>query len=215
MSQANRLKLKKHREIQSKKKYKHGEIQRSGSERRGYKVRYWNQKTGSWQATKPAPLVRKVEVKKEKPLTRAEKLKQGMATWNTKKGNEAYGAKLEDSKIVKKNTGNNKNVSVEENKENKQNNKEEVTPKTENKNTGGGETKTVDKPKGNGTTNGTPESKTEKKNEKLKIKKGSARNWIKGAKGKMYRRGTPMAKRAEERERKRKALAAKGYMKNR
>ena len=30
-------------------------------------------------------------------------------------------------------------------------------------------------------------------------------------KGKMYRRGTPMAKRAEEAERKRKALAAKGY----
>ena len=30
-------------------------------------------------------------------------------------------------------------------------------------------------------------------------------------KGKMVRRGTPMAKRAEEKERARKALAAKGY----
>ena len=103
MSQANRLKLRKNRQLQSKKKYKHGEIQRSGSERRGYKVRYWNQKTGSWQSTKPAPLVKKVEVKKEKPKTRAEKLKQnGMATWNTNPGNKAYGAKSPGSKMVKK-----------------------------------------------------------------------------------------------------------------
>jgi hypothetical protein len=102
MSQANRLKLKKNRQIQSKKKYKHGEIQRSGSEKRGYKVRYWNQKTGSWQSTKPAPLVRKVIAKKEKPKTRAEKLEEGMATWNTNPGNKAYGAKLEGSKMVKK-----------------------------------------------------------------------------------------------------------------
>ena len=50
------------------------------------------------------------------------------------------------------------------------------------------------------------------KKDSLKIKKGSARNFIK-YKGKMVRRGTPMAKRAEERERKRKALGAKGYMK--
>ena len=56
--------------------------------------------------------------------------------------------------------------------------------------------------------------KTEsKKKDSLKIKKGSARNFIKTKKG-FARRGTPMAKRAEERERKRKALAAKGYMKN-
>ena len=102
MSQANRLKLRKNRELQSKTKYKHGEIQRSGSKKRGYKVRYWNQKTGSWQTTKPAPLVRKVEVKKEKPKTRAEKLKKGMATWNTNPGNKAYGAELEGSKMVKK-----------------------------------------------------------------------------------------------------------------
>ena len=148
MSQANRLKLRKSRDLQRKKKYKHGEIQRSGSARRGYKVRYWNQKTGSWQATKPAPLIKKVEVKKEKPLTRAERLKkEGMATWNTKKGNEAYGAKLEGSKLVKKNKSDNKDVSVKKNKENKQVNKKEVTPKTENKKTGGGETKKVNKPK--------------------------------------------------------------------
>ena len=103
MSQANRLKLIKQRQNQSKKKYKHGEIQRSGSAKRGYSVRYWNQKTGSWQRTKPAPLIKKVEVKKEKPLTRAEKLKKnGMATWNTNPGNKAYGAKLEGSKMVKK-----------------------------------------------------------------------------------------------------------------
>tara|TARA_Y100000401_G_C8196091_1_gene161200 strand:+ start:43 stop:552 length:510 start_codon:yes stop_codon:yes gene_type:complete len=43
-------------------------------------------------------------------------------------------------------------------------------------------------------------------------KKGSARNFIK-YNGKMYRRGTPMARKAEEAERRRKALAAKGYMK--
>ena len=149
MSQANRLKLKKHREIQSKKKYKHGEIQRSGSPKRGYSVRYWNQKTGSWQRTKPAPLIKKVEVKKEKPLTRAEKLKKnGMATWNTNPGNAAYGAKLEDSKMVKKTKKKeDKNVSVEKNKEDKQVNEKKVTPKTENKNTGGGETNKVEKPK--------------------------------------------------------------------
>jgi len=52
------------------------------------------------------------------------------------------------------------------------------------------------------------------KKEDLKIKKGSARNFIKTKKG-MARRGTAKAKRAEERERRRKALAAKGYMKNR
>lgn len=51
------------------------------------------------------------------------------------------------------------------------------------------------------------------KKEKLKIKKSSAKNFIKTKKG-FARRGTPMAKRAEERERRRKALAAKGYMKN-
>ena len=77
-------------------------------------------------------------------------------------------------------------------------------------------TTTVDKTKSdnktNGTTNGTSESKTKKKNDSLKIKKGSARNFIKTKKG-FARRGTPMAKRAEERERKRKALGAKGYMK--
>ena len=47
---------------------------------------------------------------------------------------------------------------------------------------------------------------------KLKIKKGSAKNFIKTKKG-FARRGTPMAKRAEERERRRKKLASKGYMK--
>ena len=60
-----------------------------------------------------------------------------------------------------------------------------------------------------------PEAKVkgkDKPKDNLKIKKGSARNFIK-YKGKMVRRGTPMAKRAEERERKRKALGAKGYMK--
>ena len=76
MSQANRLKLKKSRELQSKQKYKHGETKKTGSAKRGYKTLYWNQKTGSWQSTKPLPLVRKVEVEKEKPLTRTEKLKK-------------------------------------------------------------------------------------------------------------------------------------------
>ena len=143
MSQANRLKLKKSRREQVKKKYKHGEIQRSGSEKRGYKVRYWNQKTGSWQATKPAPLVRKVEVKKEKPLTRAEQLKKGMATWDTEKGNQAVGSpkwdekgnKKEEKKVVKKEE---KKVVVQNKKEDKQGNKEKVekvekVAKTENK----------------------------------------------------------------------------------
>tara|TARA_Y200000002_G_scaffold69723_1_gene54348 strand:- start:162 stop:695 length:534 start_codon:yes stop_codon:yes gene_type:complete len=61
-----------------------------------------------------------------------------------------------------------------------------------------------------------PDSKVkgkDKPKDSLKIKKGSARNFIKTKKG-FARRGTPMAKRAEERERKRKALGAKGYMKN-
>ena len=66
--------------------------------------------------------------------------------------------------------------------------------------------------------------KEEDKKNKLKIKKnkstttgggsakkGSARNFIK-FKGKMYRRGTPMAKRAEAAEAARKRLGAKGYM---
>lgn len=102
MSQANRLKLKKSRELQSKQKYKHGETKKTGSAKRGYKTLYWNQKTGSWQSTKPTPIVRKVEVETEKPKTRAEKLKDGMATWNTKKGNEAIGTELKGSKMVKK-----------------------------------------------------------------------------------------------------------------
>ena len=66
--------------------------------------------------------------------------------------------------------------------------------------------------KTNGTTNGTTDNKTEKKKDALKIKKGSARNFIR-YKGKMYRRGTPMAKRAEKAEKARKKLGAKGYMK--
>ena len=102
MSQANRLKLKKSRELQSKKKYKHGETKKTGSEKRGYKTLYWNQKTGSWQSTKPSPIVKKIKTVEKKPLTRAEKLKQGMATWNTKKGNKADGAELPGSKMVKK-----------------------------------------------------------------------------------------------------------------
>ena len=102
MSQANRLKLKKGRDLQRKQKYKHGETKKTGSAKRGYKTLYWNQKTGSWQSKKPAPLIRKVEVKKEKPKTRAQKLEEGMATWNTKKGNEAWGAELPGSKMVKK-----------------------------------------------------------------------------------------------------------------
>ena len=102
MSQANRLKLKKSRELQSKQKYKHGETKKTGSEKRGYKTLYWNQKTGSWQSSKPKPLIKKVEVKKEQPKTRAQKLKEGMATFNTNKGNAAYGAELPGSKMVKK-----------------------------------------------------------------------------------------------------------------
>ena len=58
------------------------------------------------------------------------------------------------------------------------------------------------------------EKKEVKKEVKKKIPKGSARNFIKTKKG-FARRGTPMAKRAEEREKRRKRLAAKGYMKNR
>ena len=123
MSQANRLKLKKSRRDQVKQKYKHGEIQKSGSKKRGYKVRYWNQKTGSWQSTKPRPLV-KVNIynpKYPKPPTRAEKLKkEGMGTWNTNKGNKAYGSKLEDSKMVQKDKPkNNLKVNKEEKKEEK------------------------------------------------------------------------------------------------
>ena len=140
-------------------KVKHGDSR--GHHR---KKRYWNQTTKKWQKTNPKEEEKKQRLEESRNKTNEESLKKRQeieerrkqnketgtkefATWNTTKGNEAYGAKLEDSKIVKKNTGNNKNVSVEKNKENKQNNKEEVKPKTENKNTGGGETKTIDKPK--------------------------------------------------------------------
>ena len=74
--------------------------------------------------------------------------------------------------------------------------------KTENKNTGGNEPVVQENKKGK-----------ESKKDNLKIKKGSAKNFIKTKKG-FARRGTPMAKRAEEREKARKRLAAKGYMKN-
>jgi hypothetical protein len=86
----------------------------------------------------------------------------------------------------------------------------------QNKDTSQTVNKTVNKTenKTNGASNNTPESKLEKKSDKLKIKKSSARNFIKTKKG-FARRGTPMAKRAEEREKARKRLAAKGYMKNR
>ena len=104
MSQANRLKLRKNRELQRKQKFKHGETKKTGSAKRGYRTLYWNQKTGSWQSVKPKPLIRKVEVKKEKPLTRAQKLEKGMATWNTKSGNKAEGAELPGSKMVDPNS---------------------------------------------------------------------------------------------------------------
>ena len=138
MSQANRLKLRKGRDLQRKQKYKHGETKKTGSAKRGYKTLYWNQKTGSWQSKKPAPLIRKVEVKKEKPLTRAEKLKKnGMATWNTKKGNEALGAELEGSKMVKKtdkpktqNNTENKTQNNTENKTEPKSNKLKIKPTT-------------------------------------------------------------------------------------
>ena len=81
-----------------------------------------------------------------------------------------------------------------------------------NKDTSKTENKTENKT--NGASNNTPESKTEKKSDNLKIKKGSARNWIKTKKG-FARRGTPKARQAEKREAARKRLAAKGYMKNR
>jgi len=108
MSQANRLKLRKNRELQRKQKFKHGETKKSGSAKRGYRTLYWNQKTGSWQSVKPKPLIKKVEVKKEKPLTRAQKLEKGMATWNTKTGNKAEGAELPGSKMVDPNSKDNK-----------------------------------------------------------------------------------------------------------
>ena len=108
MSQANRLKLKKTRDSQRKQKFKHGETKKTGSAKRGYRTLYWNQKTGSWQSIKPKPLIKKVEVKKEKPLTRAQKLEKGMATWNTKSGNKAEGAELAGSKMVDPNSKDNK-----------------------------------------------------------------------------------------------------------
>ena len=122
MSQANRLKLKKSRRDQVKQKYKHGEIQKSGSKKRGYKVRYWNQKTGSWQSTKPSPLINKVNIYNPvKPLTRAEKLKkEGMATWDTKKENQAVDSPKWDEK------GNKKVVNKEEKKEVKKEEKKNV-----------------------------------------------------------------------------------------
>ena len=81
-----------------------------------------------------------------------------------------------------------------------------------------GETTTTETTTTETPTTETPKTKTPKnevkevKKDKLKIKKGSAKNFIKTKKG-FARRGTPMAKRAEERERRRKKLASKGYMK--
>ena len=84
----------------------------------------------------------------------------------------------------------------------------------ENRVTGGGESKTNNKNTGENEPVVQENKKgKESKKDNLKIKKGSARNFIKTKKG-FARRGTPMAKRAEEKEKARKRLAAKGYMKN-
>ena len=77
MTDSNRSRLKIQRSNQRKTKFKHGETKREGSAKRGYKTLYWNQKTGSWQSTKPKPLVNKVDVKGVQPKTRAQKLESG------------------------------------------------------------------------------------------------------------------------------------------
>jgi len=146
-------------------------------------------------------------VKNPRNNRKIKKLNPRWTAWSKKQKGKKIDKKVET--YVQKNKGKNpinKDLTIDNSKKKKVVKKTDNTKNTQQTDT---PTTTVDKPKGNGT----PESKKEKKSEKLKIKKGSARNWIKGAKGKMYRRGTPMAKRAEERERKRKALAAKGYMK--
>ena len=146
-------------------------------------------KTGTKMGSFEGGMKKSLKIKKD-TRNRHQKLKEdGMATWNTKKGNEADGAKLPGSKMVNNNSNNNKD--------------------TKNNNNGGnGGEKKVNKKNEGG------EQPSDSKKDKLKIKKGSARNFIKTKKG-FARRGTPMAKRAEEREKARKRLAAKGYMKNR
>tara|TARA_B100000524_G_C23597865_1_gene351489 strand:+ start:90 stop:620 length:531 start_codon:yes stop_codon:yes gene_type:complete len=104
----------------------------------------------------------------------------------------------------------NKDLTIDNSKKNKKKEKP-----FENKVTGGGESKI---PKYKQVTQKeldakiAEKKKPEAKKDSLKIKKGSARNFIR-YKGKMYRRGTPMAKRAEKAEKARKKLGAKGYMK--
>ena len=93
-------------------KKKPKELKLNATKRVRGKIHYWNPYTKSWSKTK---VVKKVKQEKEKPLTRAEKLKQGMATWNTKKGNEADGADLPDSKMVRKDEGKDKENKVETN----------------------------------------------------------------------------------------------------
>ena len=113
------------------------ELKLNATKRVRGKLHYWNPYTKSWSKTK---VIRKVEVKKEKPLTRAEQLKKGMATWDTEKGNQAVGSpkwdekgnKKEKKKVVNKEE---KKVVVQNKKENKQGNEEKVekVAKTENK----------------------------------------------------------------------------------
>ena len=95
-SYADRLKARRGGGI---KKKKPKELKLNATKRVRGKLVYWNPYTKSWSKTK---VVKKVEVKKETPKTRAEKLKDGMATWNTNSGNYAEGAELPGSKMVPK-----------------------------------------------------------------------------------------------------------------
>ena len=109
------------------KKKKPKELKLNATKRVRGKLVYWNPYTKSWSKTK---VVRKVEVKKEVPKTRAQKLEEGMATWNTNPGNKAYGAELEGSKMVKKKN----NSKTQNNTENQtQNNTDNKTEPKSNK----------------------------------------------------------------------------------
>ena len=95
-SYQDRLKARRGKGIEKKKPT---ELKLNATKRIRGKIHYWNPYTKSWSKTK---VVKKVNPEKEKPLTRKQKLEKGMATWNTKKGNEAHGAELPGSKMVKK-----------------------------------------------------------------------------------------------------------------
>ena len=112
-SYADRLKARRGGGIQKKKPK---ELKLNATKRVRGKLVYWNPYTKSWSKTK---VVKKVEVKKEKPLTRAEKLKK-----------DGF-ADLRGGKTKKKSEVKNNKTEVKKTETSKTEVKKTDTPKTE------------------------------------------------------------------------------------